>query len=64
MRRYTVSGQVFFASADTFMSAFDYKELKDKVCIDVGQADFGTSPPSVHWTRSPSNCGARALPWR
>lgn len=39
-RRYTVFGQVFFASADSFSQAFDYHEVVDKVYIDVGRAHF------------------------
>ncbi|NLF52808.1 MAG: SulP family inorganic anion transporter, partial [Thauera phenolivorans] len=30
-RRYTISGQVFFASADAFVAAFDFREVIDKV---------------------------------
>lgn len=39
-RRYTVFGQVFFASADSFAQAFDYQEVVDKVHIDVSRAHF------------------------
>lgn len=39
-RTYTVTGQVFFASAERFADAFDFKEVIDKVCIDVGRAHF------------------------
>jgi sulfate permease, SulP family len=39
-RTYNVIGQVFFASADRFTNAFDYKEVLDKVRIDVGRAHF------------------------
>ena len=39
-RRYTVTGQVFFASADTFFNAFDYKEVIETVRIDVSRAHF------------------------
>ncbi|MCF8709766.1 SulP family inorganic anion transporter [Rhizorhapis sp. SPR117] len=39
-RRYRVSGQVFFASSDSFVEAFDYKEVLDRVVIDVSQAHF------------------------
>lgn len=35
MRTYTITGQVFFASAERFVNTFDYKEVIDKVCIDV-----------------------------
>lgn len=37
-RTYTVRGQVFFVSADTFTAAFDFKEAIDKVVIDVSHA--------------------------
>ena len=40
MRTYTVTGQVFFASAERFINAFDYKEVIDKVRIDVSRAHF------------------------
>ena len=40
VRHYTVTGQVFFASAERFVNAFDYKEVIDKVRIDVGHAHF------------------------
>ena len=39
-RRYTVYGQVFFASADSFSTAFDFQEVIDKVYIDVSRAHF------------------------
>lgn len=39
-RTYNVIGQVFFASADQFTNAFDYKEVLDGVRIDVGRAHF------------------------
>ncbi|NMG50047.1 STAS domain-containing protein [Azoarcus communis] len=39
-RRYTVTGQVFFASADRFVASFDFKEVIDKVVIDVSRAHF------------------------
>jgi len=39
-RTYTVTGQVFFASAETFVQAFDYKEVIDNVRIDVSRAHF------------------------
>ena len=39
-RTYTVIGQVFFASADRFANVFDYKEVLDKVRIDVGRVHF------------------------
>lgn len=37
-RTYTVEGQIFFASADDFSKAFDFKEALDKVTIDVSRA--------------------------
>jgi SulP family sulfate permease len=37
-RRYVVEGQVFFASADAFTAAFDFKEALEKVTIDVSRA--------------------------
>ncbi len=40
MRTYTVTGQVFFASAERFINAFDYKEVIDKVRIDVSRTHF------------------------
>ncbi|WP_119153873.1 SulP family inorganic anion transporter [Caldimonas tepidiphila] len=39
-RVYTVVGQVFFASADAFAAAFDFKEVVPKVRIDVSRAHF------------------------
>ncbi|PKQ01080.1 MAG: sodium-independent anion transporter [Alphaproteobacteria bacterium HGW-Alphaproteobacteria-13] len=39
-RRYMVSGQVFFASSESFVEAFDFKEVLDRVIIDVSQAHF------------------------
>jgi SulP family sulfate permease len=39
-RRYNVIGQVFFASADHFMESFDFKEVVDRVTIDLHQAHF------------------------
>lgn len=39
-RAYTVTGQVFFASADSFVNAFDFKEVIDTVRIDVSRAHF------------------------
>jgi SulP family sulfate permease len=39
-RRYTVTGQVFFASADQFNAAFDFKEVVEHVIIDVSRAHF------------------------
>lgn len=39
-RTYLVQGQLFFASAGTFIAAFDFKEALAKVRIDVSQAHF------------------------
>ncbi len=39
-RRYRVSGQVFFASSESFVEAFDFKEVVDRVVIDVSGAQF------------------------
>ena len=39
-RAYTITGQVFFASAERFTNAFDYKEVIDTVRIDVSRAHF------------------------
>jgi len=39
-RQYAVSGQVFFASSESFVDAFDFKEVLDRVVIDVSQAHF------------------------
>ena len=39
-RAYTVSGQLFFASADAFVREFDFKEVLAKVRIDVTHAHF------------------------
>ncbi len=39
-RTYQVAGQVFFASAERFADAFDYKEVLDRVRIDVSRAHF------------------------
>jgi SulP family sulfate permease len=39
-RRYHVFGQVFFASADRFVAAFDFKEVIERVVIDVSRAHF------------------------
>ncbi len=40
VRTYQVVGQVFFASADRFVAAFDFKEVVDRVVIDVSRAHF------------------------
>ncbi len=39
-RHYQVVGQVFFASADHFMDSFDFKEVVDRVSIDLQLAHF------------------------
>ncbi|MFC3096237.1 SulP family inorganic anion transporter [Alteraurantiacibacter palmitatis] len=39
-RHYQVSGQVFFASSESFVEAFDFKEVLDHVVIDVSNAQF------------------------
>jgi SulP family sulfate permease len=40
VRTYRVVGQVFFASADKFVEFFDFREVLDKVVIDLCQAHF------------------------
>jgi len=37
-RTYLVEGQLFFASGDDFMNAFDFKEALERVTIDVSRA--------------------------
>lgn len=39
-RQYNVVGQVFFASADHFKESFDFKEVVDRVTINLYQAHF------------------------
>ena len=39
-RTYTIRGQIFFASADKFAAAFDFKEVLSKIVIDVSHAHF------------------------
>ena len=39
-RVYSVRGQLFFVSASTFAGAFDFREVLDRVRIDVSQAHF------------------------
>jgi len=39
-RRYIVRGQLFFVSASTFAEAFDFREVLEKVTIDVSHAHF------------------------
>ncbi|MGL1832073.1 SulP family inorganic anion transporter [Rhodocyclaceae bacterium SMB388] len=40
IREYRVVGQVFFASCDAFVNAFDFREVVDKVVIDLSRAHF------------------------
>jgi SulP family sulfate permease len=40
VRTYGVVGQVFFASSETFVGAFDFKEVVEQVVIDVSRAHF------------------------
>ncbi|MBX3585035.1 MAG: SulP family inorganic anion transporter [Ramlibacter sp.] len=40
VRSYLVIGQVFFASAERFVASFDFKEVIEKVRIDVSRAHF------------------------
>ncbi len=37
-RHYRIEGQIFFASADEFLAAFDFAEKLESVTIDVGKA--------------------------
>lgn len=39
-RTYNVIGQVFFASSEQFIASFDFKEVVDKVVIDLSHAHF------------------------
>lgn len=39
-RTYAVAGEVFFASADQFAASFDFREVVDRVVIDVSRAHF------------------------
>ncbi len=39
-RAYSVVGQVFFASADSFIASFDFKEVIEHVRIDVSRTHF------------------------
>ncbi len=39
-RTYYIIGQVFFNSADKFIAAFDFKEVVEKVVIDLHRAHF------------------------
>jgi SulP family sulfate permease len=40
VRNYEVVGQVFFASAEQFINAFDFKEAAETVVIDLNHAHF------------------------
>ncbi len=40
MRTYRISGEIFFASAERFVDAFDFKEVLDNVVIDLTDAHF------------------------
>lgn len=39
-RTYRISGEIFFASADRFVEAFDFREVLDTVILDVSDAHF------------------------
>ncbi len=39
-RTYVFTGQIFFASVERFLAAFDFKEVIDSVTIDVSRAHF------------------------
>jgi sulfate permease, SulP family len=39
-RTYVFTGQIFFASVERFLAAFDFKEVLDAVTIDVSRAHF------------------------
>ena len=39
-RTYKVVGQVFFASSEQFVQSFDFKEVLERVTIDVSDAHF------------------------
>ncbi len=39
-RTYRVKGEMFFASTETFQAAFDFREVVDRVIIDVHEAHF------------------------
>lgn len=40
VRTYVVTGQVFYASAEAFIDAFDFEEALDRAFIDVSRAHF------------------------
>jgi SulP family sulfate permease len=39
-RTYRISGEIFFASAERFADTFDFREVLDRVVIDLSQAHF------------------------
>lgn len=39
-RTYRISGEVFFASSERFVDAFDFREVLDHVIIDLSEAHF------------------------
>ena len=39
-RTYRVIGQVFFASSEQFIAAFDFREAVERITIDLSQAHF------------------------
>jgi SulP family sulfate permease len=39
-RTYKISGEIFFASAERFADAFDFKDVLDHVVIDLTDAHF------------------------
>jgi SulP family sulfate permease len=40
IKKYAVHGQIFFNSAEKFMKMFDYKEVVDKIIINLDRAHF------------------------
>jgi sulfate permease, SulP family len=40
VRTYALVGQLFFASSEAFVAAFDFKEVVERVQIDVSRAHF------------------------
>ncbi|QDP20091.1 SulP family inorganic anion transporter [Sphingomonas xanthus] len=40
VRSYAITGEIFFASVERFMASFDFKEVVDRVVIDVSRAHF------------------------
>ncbi len=40
VRTYRISGEIFFASAERFADAFDFREVLDRVVIDMSAAHF------------------------